>query len=151
MKKKIANALMAIFIFAVLVPQVTPAQEISWQKFDRGMEMAKEQNKNIFLYFHAKWCSYCIKMEKSTFKNPMVIDYINKNFISIKVDSDREQKISAAYNVRGLPSLWFLKSDHTKISNLPGYVDGKTFGIILKFINTDSYEKMSYNDFKKTL
>lgn len=151
MKKKLINSLLAMVVFAIFIPQVTPAEEIVWQKFDRGLEMAKEQKKNIFLYFHAEWCSYCIKMEKTTFQTPLVVDYINKNFISIKVDSDREKKISTDYNVRGLPTLWFLKSDHTKISNLPGYVDGKTFGTILKFINTDSYEQMSYNDFKKTL
>lgn len=151
MKQKILNTLLAVVFFAIFLPAAVSAQEISWQKFDRGMAMAKEQDKNVFLYFHAEWCSYCKKMERTTFKKSKVIDYINENFIAIKVDSDREQKISETYNVRGLPTLWFLKSDHTRISNLPGYIDAKTFGNILKFINTDSYEQMSYNDFKKTL
>jgi thioredoxin-related protein len=151
MKQTILSTLLAVVVFAIFLPSAAAAQEISWQKFDQGMAMAKEQDKNVFLYFHAEWCSYCKKMERTTFKRPKVIDYINQNFIAIKVDSDREPKVSTAYNVRGLPTLWFLKSDHTRISNLPGYVDAKTFGNILRFINTDSYERMSYNDFKKTL
>ena len=151
MKQKILSTLLAVVVSAIFLPLAAASQEISWQKFDSGMAMAKEQNKNVFLYFHAEWCSYCKKMERTTFKKPKVIDYINQNFIAIKVDSDREQKVSNNYNVRGLPTLWFLKSDHTRISNLPGYVDAKTFGTILRFINTDSYEQMSYSDFKKTL
>lgn len=150
MKKKILNTILTLVFAAIILPLSASAEAINWQKYDRGMAMAGEQNKKIFLYFHAEWCSYCTKMERTTFKQPGVIDYINQNFVAIKVDSDREAKISREYYIRGLPALWFLKSDHTKISTLPGYVDAKTFDSILKFINTESYEKMSYNDFKKT-
>jgi thioredoxin-related protein len=156
MKKKILitlirHNLLALLIVAILLPMTASAQEINWQNYDRGMTMAGEQNKKVFIYFHAEWCSYCTKMEKTTFKRSSVIDYMNQNFVAIKVDSDREQEISSKYYVRGLPTLWFLKSDQTKISNLPGYVDAKTFENILKFINTESYEKMTYNEFQKKL
>ncbi|MDY0222123.1 MAG: thioredoxin family protein [Desulfobacterium sp.] len=151
MKKKILNTLLSFVFAAILLPLTASAQDINWQKYDTGMAMAGEQNKKIFIYFHAEWCSYCTKMEKTTFKNSSVIDYINNNFVAIKVDSDREQEVSREYYVRGLPALWFLESDHTKITTLPGYVDANTFDSILKFINTESYDKMSYKDFKKTL
>jgi len=151
MKIKISPRLIAIMLFAVLIPATALAGEIRWHPFDKGMTMAKEQDKKVLLYFHTDWCGYCKKLEKTTLKDPTVIDYINKNFIAITVDGDREKKISAAYRVRAFPTIWFLKSDHTKLSSLPGYVDGKTMGGILKFIKTDSYNTMSYNDFKKTL
>lgn len=151
MKKKILYTLLTLLFAVIILPLTASAKDINWQKYDQGIAMAGEQDKKVFLYFHAEWCSYCTKMEKTTFKRSAVIDYINENFIAIKVDSDREQEVSSKYYVRGLPTLWFLKSDQTKISNLPGYVDAKTFEGILKFINTESYEEMNYKEFKKTL
>ncbi|SMC66217.1 hypothetical protein SAMN02746065_106190 [Desulfocicer vacuolatum DSM 3385] len=124
---------------------------ITWTTYEKGMAMAEKQNKKIFLYFHADWCTYCKKMELTTFKDKGIIDYLNKNYIAITVDSDREKKIASRFGVRGLPTTWFLKSDSGKLSSMPGYIDANRLLTILKFINTESYEKMSYQDFKATL
>ena len=151
MKKKISTHLIAVMLFAVMIPATALAGGIQWQSFDKGMAMAKEQGKNVVLYFHADWCGYCKKMEKTTFKKASVIDYINKNFIAITVDSDKEKKIAKDYGVRGLPTMWFVKPDSSKIGNRAGYLEEETLVTILKFIKTESYKTMSYNDFKKAL
>lgn len=124
---------------------------IAWQSHDKGINMAKEQKKKIFVYFHAQWCGYCRKMEASTFQDKTLIDYLNANFIAIKVDSDVEKKVADSYSVRGLPTCWFLKADGDKLSSMPGYIDGARLLTILKYVHTESYEKMSYGDFEKSL
>ena len=151
MKTKISNALLAMVLFAILIPTTALSREINWQPFDKGIAMAKEKKMNVLLYFHADWCSYCKKMDRTTFKESSIINYINDNFIAISIDSDKEEKIASSFGVRGLPDIWFLKSDGTKISSLPGYFEGKELIDILKFIKTNSYETMSYTDFKKNL
>ncbi|MBF0303712.1 MAG: thioredoxin fold domain-containing protein [Desulfamplus sp.] len=124
---------------------------IAWQSHDKGIIMAKEQNKKIFIYFHAAWCGYCRKMEMSTFQDKTLIDYMNANFIAIKVDSDVETKVADSYSVRGLPTCWFLKTNGDKLSSMPGYIDEKRLLTILKYVHTEGYEKMSYTDFEKSL
>ncbi|GAB6143202.1 thioredoxin family protein [Desulfocicer niacini] len=126
-------------------------KEIVWTTYKKGVTMAEQQDKKIFLYFHADWCTYCKKMELTTFKDQGIIDYLNENYIAITVDSDKEKKIASRFGVRGLPTTWFLKSDMNKLSSMPGYIDSNRLLTILKFINTESYEKMSYQDFKKNL
>lgn len=127
------------------------ASTIEWQDYTQGMALAKKQDKHIFLYFHADWCTYCRKLKATTFQDKKVLAYLKDNFISIPVDTDKEQVLSKQWKVRGLPTLWFLKPDNSKISSLPGYVDEKQFLDILKYIHTKSYDKMSYNEFMKTL
>ncbi|MBF0111359.1 MAG: thioredoxin fold domain-containing protein [Desulfamplus sp.] len=142
----------AISLMSLMPPPVDGASGgISWQTHDKGIPMAKEQKKKIFVYFHAEWCGYCRKMEGGTFKDKAVIDYLNANFIAIKVDSDVETKVAESYAVRGLPTCWFLKANGDKLSNMPGYIDEKRLLTILKYVNTESYEKMSYSDFEKSL
>ncbi len=127
------------------------ASGIIWQDYTQGLKLAKEQNKPVFLYFHAQWCRYCKKLKKTTLKDQAVMDYLRDNFISISIDTDKNKNLANQWKVRGLPTLWFLKSDNSRITSIPGFVDEKQFLYVLKFIRTASYEKMSFHDFVKTL
>ena len=42
--------------------QTSDSSKIDWQNYAQGRELAKNQNKHIFLYFHADWCTYCRKL-----------------------------------------------------------------------------------------
>lgn len=144
----------AIFIsFFGIVPfqSFATANLINWQTFEQGLSLAEKQEKKIFLYFHADWCKFCSKMDTTTFKDAQVIDLLNNKFISIQIDSEKQQKIANSYGVRGLPNSWFLDKDATRINSLPGYVDGPVFALILKYIETDSFQKMSFQEFTKDL
>ena len=99
------------------------------------------------MVFNADWCRYCVQMEKETFQDPTVIAYVNRNFVPISVNSDKQQDIAAKYNVRGLPSTWFISEDGEKIGNRPGYIASDEMLKILKYIGTDSYQSMSFKDF----
>ncbi len=124
---------------------------IDWQSYAKGIDIAKKQDKPVFLYFHADWCTYCTKLKKTTFADKDVLNYLNDNFISIAIDTEKEKAFARQWGIKGLPSLWFLKSDSSKISNLPGYVGPDQFLAILKYISTQSYEKMSFAEFVKTI
>ncbi len=153
--KKIAVLIVSVIAIAVIVsllsssPVASVSGGIVWQSHEKGITMAKEQKKKIFVYFHAEWCGYCRKMEMSTFQDKTVIEYLNTNFIAIKVDSDVESKIAESYSVRGLPTCWFLKENGDKLSSVPGYIDEKRLLTILKYVHTQSYEKMSFSNFEK--
>jgi thioredoxin-related protein len=115
---------------------------IKWHSFKEGMVLGNSSSKKIFLNFHADWCGYCHVMEKKTFRNRAVVTYLNENFISIKVDYDREKKISALFRVNGLPDNWFFSKDGEIIGNRPGYIPPNVFLKILKsFIAGDKKNK----------
>ncbi len=120
---------------------------IQWKEYTEGMKLAKSGNKPVFLYFHAEWCAYCKKMEATTFKDEKISAYLNENFVSISIDTDKDTEISTQWKVRGLPTIWFLKPDGTKLDNLPGYVDEDYLLKVLTFIHSGTYEKMSFNQF----
>jgi len=131
--------------------QISDALTIDWQDYAQGMELAKSQNKHIFLYFHADWCTYCRKLKKTTFRNEAVLTYLKDNFISILVDTEKKKELTTQWKVRGLPTLWFLNPDNSKITSIPGFVNEKQFLRILKYIHTENYDKISFQKFVKTL
>jgi thioredoxin-related protein len=86
-------------------------------------------------------------MEKETFQNPTVIAYVNRNFVPVSVNSDKEQAIAEKYKVKGLPDTWFIAENGDRIGNRPGYIPADEMLKILKFIATDSYRSMNYQTF----
>ena len=90
-------------------------------------------------------------MDTKTFKDAAVINYLNANFITVKVDVDKEQDVAAKYNIRPLPDMWFVSEKGEAIGNKPGYISPKEMLSVLKFIKTDSYLKMSYQAFLDSL
>ena len=114
---------------------------IKWNGYKEGMALARENGKKIYINFHASWCGYCVKMEKTTFKDDTVIRYLNTNFIPIRVDADKEKKVANDYGVRGLPANWFVENSGKRIGNQPGYLDAKQLLKLLKFVSSGEYNK----------
>ena len=107
---------------------------IEWQPYSSGMDSAKNNNKAIFLHFYAKWCGYCAKMEKESFQDDSIAEYLNENFISIRVDVDKEQNIAEKYGVFALPTTYFFSSSGEKLGSVPGYLSKDRLMTILKKI-----------------
>jgi thioredoxin-related protein len=129
----------------------TNSSNIDWQPYIKGLDIAKAEDKPVFLYFHADWCTYCTKLKKTTFADKNVLNYLNDNFISITIDTDREKKLANQWEIKGLPTLWFLKADNSKISSIPGYIGPDYFLNVLRYVRTKSYDKMTFQDFVKTI
>lgn len=122
---------------------------IDWLSFDEGQKKGQAQEQKFFLYFYTDWCGYCRKLERETFTDKAVAQYINKNFIPVRINSERLPKVAARFGVSGFPDLRFLTPKGENIGKLPGYVDADKLLPMLKYVNTDSYLSMSYGEFIK--
>lgn len=58
---------------------------------------AKRENKPIFLSIGYSTCHWCHVMERESFDNEAIADYLNKNFIAIKVDRERRPDVDKTY------------------------------------------------------
>jgi len=140
-KKSIFHVLLiTFFILTNLFSITASAGEIIWHDYEKGLALGKSSNKKIMINFYADWCGYCKKMEKETFGAPKVADYLNANFIAIRINSDKNMELARAYHVTGLPVTWFLTENGDKIGNRPGWMNAGTFLDLLEYVYTDSYK-----------
>jgi len=154
MKKTKQTCIIMLIFYFISSGIYSPAfssDRINWHTYKEGMELGKKDRKKVFLYFYADWCGYCNDMEKITFKDQSVIDVLNSRFIPVKVNTDKEKGAASGYNIRGLPSNWFITENGENISNLPGYIPPNRLLSILKYINTDSYKSMTFKSYLKNL
>ena len=115
---------------------VAPAADsINWRSYEEGMVLSKVEKKKVFLHFYADWCGFCRKMANTTFKDTALINYLNENFMPIRVNTDSEPETADAYGVMGLPLTVFLTEMGEPIFSVPGYVATDPLMSMLKEIN----------------
>ena len=84
-------------------------QWLEWAKesFDR----AKSLGKPILLDITGSWCHWCHVMDNTSYSDPAIIDFVNKNFIPVRVDTDKRPDVNRRYNMGGWPTTAFLDNE----------------------------------------
>ncbi len=174
MKKLINTSLIAIF--AIFLSTATYSQEssasggIKWYTFKQAMELNKKHPKKIFIDMYTDWCGWCKKMDASTFKNPVIVKYMNENYYAVKFNAERKDTVDfkgkeyVNTNPHGTrathqlaqtllngrmsyPSYVFMDQDENLITVVPGYQKAPHFEPILHFIATDAYKNTKWEDY----
>lgn len=149
--KKIGLCVISIVVW-VFSANAATLDGIKWHAYDEGLKLGAETKKKIFVSFYADWCGYCKVMDKKTFRNADVIRYLNENFVSIKINSDKNRKIAREYGIKGLPSTWFLAEDGRKLDFRPGYIEPAPMLKWLKTVvktDTSSTERVNWQAYRE--
>ena len=71
---------------------------VNWYPFsDEAFDKAKAENKPIFISIGYATCHWCHVMEEESFDDVEVAKFLNKHFISIKVDREIRPDVDATY------------------------------------------------------
>ncbi|USR92539.1 thioredoxin domain-containing protein [Phormidium yuhuli AB48] len=68
-----------------------------WYWCDEAIELARQENKPIFLSVGYSSCHWCTVMEGEAFSDPQIADYLNQQFVPIKVDREERPDIDSLY------------------------------------------------------
>lgn len=68
-----------------------------WYWCEAALEEAKQENKPIFLSIGYSSCHWCTVMEGEAFSDRAIADYLNTNFLPIKVDREERPDIDSIY------------------------------------------------------
>ncbi|MBN4062000.1 DUF255 domain-containing protein [Bacteroidales bacterium AH-315-I05] len=90
---------------------------MSWQEAVKAREQHIKENqeaiaakkmfpKKLFIDIYTGWCGWCKRMDVTTFKDPTIVDYLNKNYFPVKMNAEMSDTID--YN------------NHTFINPRPG-------------------------------
>ena len=156
--------ILSIFIAGSALAQSNKptSKEVNWVSYDKGLEVAKKENKHLVVDFYTTWCGWCKKMDRDTYENTEVKKLLSENYIAVKLNAESskalslngktltERQVAQEFKVTGFPTTCFLKPDGEKIACLPGYAGPDHFANILSYIKDKAYEKdMRLDDYIK--
>lgn len=87
---------------------------------------AKDTGRPVILDYYATWCTDCVRMEASTFRDPQVRQTIAERFVALQVDvtTTEDPQVSALkrrFNVYGPPAMLFFAQDGKEQRSLRTY------------------------------
>ncbi|HZV70346.1 MAG TPA: DUF255 domain-containing protein [Saprospiraceae bacterium] len=85
--------------------------------WEEALLKAKTEDKLIFVDAFTTWCGPCKNMAANTFPDPAVGELFNKNFISMKIDMEKEMglEFKKKYDVTAYPSLFWIDYDGVQV------------------------------------
>lgn len=101
----------------------THSQEVSWKRWTPEVfAQAKQKNRLVLVDFSAEWCTFCKKMDKTTWRDPQVLAIIGKNYIPVRVEDEVDTELAEKYRSYGRPALVVFDGDGKEIFKKTGYL-----------------------------
>ncbi len=159
--------LLTIFFSAFLV-FTSFAQQIEWMSMKEALKSQEKEPRKIFMDAYTTWCGPCKMLDKNTFSNADVANFINKNYYPVKFNAEGNDTIvyqqrefknpnydparrgrnsthefTRALKVTGYPSLVFFNEEGGLIGPIPGYRTPHQLEVLLKLFQKEDYKKIN--------
>ena len=73
------------------------------RSFNEAVEIAKNNNRELFLVFGATWCGPCQAMKRESWTNQDVLNRIKDKYVFYYIDVDRERAVSRQHGAGLIP------------------------------------------------
>lgn len=147
-----------------------PAEGIQWLTIEEAFAKVQKEPRKVMIDLYTDWCGWCKVMDRETFKNKAVVDYVNKNFYAVKLDAEQKEGITLGQqkfkyleqsgrgineialaltnNQPSYPTTVFLDDKFNMIQPLAGYLKPREFHQVITFIGENYHKKESFDDYK---
>lgn len=115
---------------AALVPLAASGESISWQtNYELARQQALRSGRPVLVSVSSKNCSWCRKLERTTFRDPRVVGVLNGQSVPLKIDANdpAHEALVAALGLQGVPTLAVIMPDGRIVANQSGYLDAPEF------------------------
>jgi len=179
MRKKITYGIIFFLSIAIQAQAQEAVKEIKWVTIEEALELQKNEPKKIFMDVYTNWCGPCKMLDKNTFHNADVVDFVNENFYAVKFNGEGNASVTfndrtftnpnydpakanrrnsahefARYlKVNAYPTMVFFDEEANYITPVTGYLKPKQLELYLRLFKTDKYKEMTtqeqFNEYYK--
>ncbi|MCF2520245.1 DUF255 domain-containing protein [Dyadobacter sp. CY351] len=147
-----------------------PAEGIQWLTIEEAYAKIQQEPRKVLIDVYTDWCGWCKVMDRETFKNKAVVEYVNRKYYAVKLDAEQKKAITLGdkkfeflseggrgvhqlalaltNNQPSYPTTVFLDDEFNMIQPLPGYMKPKEFHQVITFIGEDYHKKEAFDTYK---
>ncbi len=144
-------------------------EKIKWISLGE-LQIAYAKNpKPIIIDVYTSWCGWCKVMDKETYSNDKVADYINEHYYAVKFNAESTESVTLgnkkydfnpAYNANdlavyllsgrmGYPTTVLMASLDAQPAPLSGYLKPSELEPPVKYFGEGAYKKQDFPEFMK--
>ncbi len=126
-------AVLLLLPFALLGSPLPPVQFLE-ANLPEVRQMAAREGKLYFIHFAADWCMTSQWMEKHTFTDEPLSDFLDENYLALRADIDRPegQALKEQYEVNILPTILVFSSQGQLLGRHEGAMEPEVLLDIFK-------------------
>jgi thioredoxin-related protein len=128
-----------ILMALILMWGAANASSIHWEKdYQAALTKAKMSSKPAMFIVSNHNCRYCVMLEKKTLTDELVVNALNRDFISVIAYVDDRDYVPNDLFTGGTPTIWFLKPDgEPMFQPLMGALDAENFIKALSIVHDE--------------
>lgn len=136
------------------------APQIEWPKFNDAFAAAKKSKKIVLIDVWSATCGWCRKQQTEVYTQPDLQKFLFDKFelgrLNLDVTDDTlsfrgytlsSQMLAGGLGATGTPTTVFMEADGAYITRLQGFHAYDDFYDVLRFIGTESFREMSFEEF----
>ncbi len=123
--RRLTTFLFALILIAAVQAEEHPVTDSGpqWNSWSPEVfEQARRDGKLILVDLVADWCTFCKKMDSTTYRDPAVLDAIERDYIAVRADTEKEPNLPPRFTEYGRPSTVFLTPDGAEVLHKQGYL-----------------------------
>ncbi len=82
---------------------------------EKGINIARSDDKKVLIYFHTDTCPYCYQMEEFVLGDPEVDRYIGERFVVVSLSLNENRDIARRFGVFGVPYFVFYDPESGRV------------------------------------
>jgi len=176
---------LGFLVLVVLLASFKPIDKdtsgkINWVTIEEAIELQKTSPKKIIMDVYTNWCGPCKMLDKNTFGNEDVANYINEHFYAVKFNGEGNESVTykdktfgnpnydaakanrrnsaheftRVLKVRAYPTMVFFDEEANFITPVTGYLKPRQLELYLKLFQSDKYKEMTtqeqFNEYYKS-
>ncbi len=170
--KKIGLLIIALIVLSAFKPSVEVDKTINWITLDEALELQKKEPRKIMMDVYTNWCGPCKLLDKNTFQNEDVVDYVNKHYYAVKFNAEGNSivnydgktftnpnydeakakrrngvhQFARFLRVNAYPSILFFDENANLITPVTGYIEPQGLELYLKLFKSDKHKTIKSQD-----
>lgn len=172
------KTLLILALVMATVSVQSQKKKINWMSLEEAVAAQEVQPKKIMMDVYTSWCGPCKMLDKNTFQNADVVDYVNENYYAVKFNAEgnnavnfkdqvfsnpnydpkrsgrnAQHELAGALKITAYPTIVFFNENGDTLLPIPGYKTPTQLELYLKLFIKDDHQSINtqeqWNQYQK--
>lgn len=163
-------ALFVLFISISAFMHNPPKEKLQWLTMEEAEQKLKTDPRPVLIDLYTDWCGWCKVMDKKTYSNKNLIEYLNTNFYLVKLNAEtkadvkwmgKTYKFNPSYKTNEIalmltngelayPTTVIIPGEKDEPQPVAGMLEVKEMEMLVKYFAEKKFGVQSFDDYART-